>query len=74
MAISGLARRNGLSRLQIAVRMQQSANPCAQCIEPPVPQPPEEEEVRLKSVVLTGFFQVREQALQQANASSKGGS
>ncbi|GDX77625.1 hypothetical protein LBMAG41_27040 [Cyanobium sp.] len=43
MAISGLARRDGPSRNQVAVRMQQSANPCAQCIEPSDLQTSEEE-------------------------------
>ncbi len=34
MAISGSALRDGPSRVQVAVRMQQSANPCAQGIKP----------------------------------------
>jgi hypothetical protein len=69
MAISGLARRDGPSRVQVAAWMQQSAHPCAQRIKPPVLQPPGEEELRLKSIALTGFFQVREQALQRATVS-----
>jgi hypothetical protein len=69
MAISGLARRDGPSRVQVAACMQQSANASVQRIGPPSLQPPEEEEGHLKSGALTGFLQVREQALQRANAS-----
>jgi len=43
MAISGLAQREGQSRVQVAVRMQQSANPCAQRIKPSALQTPEEQ-------------------------------
>ena len=71
MAISGLARRNGPSSLQVAAWMQPSANPCAQRIEPPVPQPPRGVGERLRSIALTVFLQVREQALQRATASPK---
>jgi len=71
MALSGLARGDGPSGDQVAAWMQPSANPCAQCIKPLVPQPSRGVGYRLKSIAMAGLFQVREQALQRATASPK---